>query len=69
MSFKAEIQAGDNTWSSNSLRFESEEEAMQYAEDLARRWVLVTNFRTTESPDPVNYQIKNGALVRIAQGA
>lgn len=54
MSWKPEVQAGDNTWTPNGLRFETKEESDAYAAQLARRWLLVTDKRSVECEDPVN---------------
>jgi len=43
----------DGDWSANSLRFATQEEAAGYARDLYARWTLVTDWRTTETTDPV----------------
>ena len=44
--FKVEVQT-DSTgkWYSNALRFETEEQAKAYAEDLWSRWTLVREYR------------------------
>jgi hypothetical protein len=54
-SWKAEVIADSSgKWFGNELRFATEEEAKQYAIDLASRWTLVTDWRVVESDDPVN---------------
>lgn len=66
-SYKPEVIA-DNSghWSSNSLRFASEQEAQEYVDDLARRWTLVTGTRVSPSTDPVTHRIDNaGYLTRV----
>jgi len=54
MSWKPEVEV-DGKWSTNGLRFETEKEATESARELYQRWLLCTNFRATESNDPVNY--------------
>ncbi len=55
MSYAPEVIA-DTTgeWAGNSLRFATENEAMEYAKDLAFRWFAVKHIRAIESDDPVN---------------
>jgi hypothetical protein len=53
-SYAAQVIADDSgKWSGNALRFETEEEAEGYVEDLAGRWMLVRETRVVESDDPV----------------
>lgn len=54
MSWKPEVQTvGDgDSWTGNMLRFETLDEAIDYAKDLKARWMLVTNIRAVESSDP-----------------
>ena len=57
MSFKAEVNtAGDppDAYTSNGLRFASEEEGKIYARDLMMRWTAVRDFRVVPSDEPVN---------------
>ncbi len=61
MSFKP-MQLVQGEWSSNALRFATEEEALANAKDLFNRWTLSSDFRVEESPDPVNYRWVEGAL-------
>jgi hypothetical protein len=66
MSFKPEVVADSSgKFYGNGLRFATYEEAYDNARDLANRWLLVTDFRAVESPDPVNYAWINGKLVAI----
>ena len=67
MSWKNEVQtAGDGAhWSTNAVRFETEEEARVYGLDLASRWTAVTAIKQSESSDPVNYKLANGELTRL----
>jgi hypothetical protein len=55
-------------WIGNSLRFATQDEAMDNARDLANRWYLVIAFRAIESPDPANYQYVNNTLVPLKGG-
>lgn len=49
----------------NALRFATEQEAIDYLEDLSSRWTLVKDFQTIEGDDPVNYEWKEGRLYYI----
>lgn len=51
-SFKAEVQA-DSTgkWSSNMLRFATEEDATAYAIDLYSRWSAVRAYRVVAASE------------------
>lgn len=68
MSFKPEVRTSGNDpkFYDNALRFATYEEALASARDLANRWMLVVDFRATESPDPVNYEIKDGVMRAVA---
>ena len=66
MSWKVEVIADDSgQWCGNAVRFETREEARFAAEDLALRWILVRDYRETESDDPANYAIVEGVKVYI----
>lgn len=57
MSFKAEVIADSSgQWSGNGVRLATEEEAKGYAQNMADRWTLVTEWRVVPSDDPVNYK-------------
>jgi hypothetical protein len=61
-SFAAEVIAdASGTYAGNGLRFATRAEAEAYAQDLASRWTLVTEYRTVVSDDPVNVQ--DGRLI------
>jgi hypothetical protein len=63
MSFKPEVMTNSSgQWSDNALRFATREEALLNAGDLMARWILVQDYRATESTDPVNYAWVNGKL-------
>ena len=65
-SWKPEVMTNSSgQWSDNALRFATKEEALLNAGDLMTRWILVQDYRATESTDPVNYTWVNGALKAI----
>lgn len=68
MSWKMEVQT-DSTgkWYTNALVFATAQEAENYAVDLAFRWTLVREWRTSEVTDEVNYSFINGELVDVAR--
>jgi hypothetical protein len=68
VSWKVEVQA-DNTrsWSSNQLRFATEEEAQQYGRDLFTRWTAVREWRTARSDDPVSHRMHLGVAINIEE--
>jgi hypothetical protein len=51
-SFKAEMCVGGE-WCSNTLRFETADEAERYAQDLFMRWTAPSEKRVTPCDDPV----------------
>lgn len=70
-SYKVEVQtydSGGDRWSSNAVRFATEEEAQKAALDLAGRWTMVKNHRVTETNEPVNYKWENGGAVSVTAG-
>lgn len=52
MSFKAEMCVSGE-WCSNTLRFETKDEAEAYAWDLFMRWTQPSDKRATETDEPV----------------
>lgn len=57
MSYKVEVRTGvDPKWYTNSVRLATEEEALDYGQDLVYRWTAVMDMRVVESQDPVNYR-------------
>ena len=54
-SYKVEVLVG-GTWSSNGLRFATENEAIEAGKELLSRWMAPSDSRATETPDPVNYR-------------
>lgn len=66
MSYKAEFSTDcGETYATNALRFATELEAQRYAENLALRWLAVTDYRTAESGDEINYEIADGQIRAI----
>lgn len=65
MSFKIEVDTGENTWSGNELRFATRDESEAYGRDLYSRWMAVRDVRTVESTDPANYTFGADGLVRL----
>jgi hypothetical protein len=59
MSFKSEVIA-DNSgkWCGNALRFETENEAKIYVDDLMMRWTAVRDTRVVEVEEPVTAILK-----------
>ena len=54
MSWKTELKCGSE-WSSNSLRFSTEAEAIASGKELMSRWFVPTAARAVISTDSVNY--------------
>lgn len=71
MSFKPEISTdGGKTYSQNNLAFATREEAELSAKDVFHRWMLATDWRVTESDQPVNWRIDaSGVMSRVEQAA
>lgn len=67
-SFKVEVFV-QGSWTSNSLRFATQDESNAYARDLMSRWTLVDTYRSVESEDPVNYRYLDGTLISLASKA
>jgi hypothetical protein len=59
MSWRPEMFV-DNGWYPNACRFATEEEAVDYAFNLFKRWSQPTDWRAVECNDPVNYVYENG---------
>jgi len=55
MSYKTEVKV-DGSWSTNSCRFATEDEATRAGHELLSRWWVPTDSRAAESSDPVNYE-------------
>lgn len=68
MSWRPEVIADDSgTWTPNSLRFATKEEAEANVASLAARWLLVTDTRVVECDDPVNYKWADGSLIPVRE--
>ncbi len=67
MSWRPEVQtaADGDAWTPNAMRFATKEESDQWAKDLSFRWTAVTDIRSVEVDDPVNYEIINDELRRL----
>lgn len=60
--FRAEVIASaDMHWNTNALRFPTKEEALEYAANLARRWMLVTHWRAVQESVPQNQPYEEGS--------
>lgn len=65
MSFQVEVIAdSSNKWCSSALRFETEEEARGYGEELYCRWILVRKWRVSTDVEPVNATY-HGTLIHL----
>ena len=60
MSWKPEFLV-QGEWCDNSQRFATEQEAEDSADARYRVWTMPSDFRVTESDDPVNYQREYGS--------
>jgi len=49
--FKVYVDTGERVWSTNSLKFDTPEEARVYGNDLWSRWTMVRKFEVVEVPD------------------
>jgi hypothetical protein len=66
VSYAVEVIADlSGTWAGNGLRFATEQEAAEYASNLASRWMMVTDTRVVGSGDPVNYRYEDGQLAAL----
>lgn len=68
MSYKIEVNTysdGPDGWSTNALRFATEEETVSYSSDLSSRWTAVRVARVAESPDEVNAAWAQGHLIHL----
>ena len=63
MSWKPEISTdGGKTYGQNGQAFATEAEARAMAADIFSRWMLATDYRVTESDEPVNYRLIDNKL-------
>ena len=62
-SYKPEISTdGGKTYGQNGQAFATEAEARAMAADIFSRWMLATDYRVTESDEPVNYRLIDNKL-------
>ena len=60
-SYAVDVRTTENgEYARNTLRFETSEEAEEYAQDLQWRWTSLRDYKVTPSDDPVNYVWKDG---------
>lgn len=59
--WRAEVNAGDDVWNTNALRFETRDDALEYARDLAHRWLLVTHWRAVDESVPLTQSYAEGS--------
>lgn len=60
--WRAEVTASDdNHWNTNALRFGSRDDALEYAGNLARRWLLVTRWRAVDDSVPERQAYEDGS--------
>jgi hypothetical protein len=63
--WRAEVTTSDtgyvDKWNTNSLRFETKEAALEYAANLARRWMLVTRWRAVDESVPLDQPYEEGS--------
>jgi len=52
-------------YSTNGLRFSTQEECEEYCKDLKGRWTLVKFYAPCVSGDEVNYRWENGKAIRL----
>ena len=68
MSWAPEVQTDDSgRWYANQLRFATKQEALENAQDLSQRWMLVRAYRAVESDEPVNYSYYARQLKHIGE--
>lgn len=57
--FRAEVAVfGEANWASNALRFDSADEALEYARDLRSRWMMVDKIRAVPVTTPERQAIR-----------
>ena len=63
MNYRPEISTdGGKSFGQNAQVFATKEEAQTMARDIFGRWMLATDYRATETEDPVNYKLVGGVL-------
>ena len=66
-SWKPEISTdGGKTFGQNGQAFATSEEAEAMARDIFSRWMLATDYRASETTDPVNYRLIDNKLEPVA---
>ena len=64
--YRPEISTdGGKSFGQNAQVFATKEEAETMAKDIFSRWMLATDYRVTDSDEPVNYEIKDNALKSV----
>lgn len=60
--FRAEVLAsGESTWATNGLRFDTRDEALDYAVDLSGRWMAVQKWRAVDESTPFREVYQDGS--------
>lgn len=62
--WRAEVTTADvggDRWSTNALRFADRDAALEYADNLARRWMLVTRWRAVTDTVPLDQPYEAGS--------
>lgn len=66
MNYRPEISTdGGKSFGQNAQVFATKDEAETMAKDIFGRWMAATDYRATETTDPVNYRIVNGVLSSV----
>ena len=61
--YRPEISTdGGKSFGQNAQVFATKEEAETMAKDLFNRWMLATDYRASETTDPVNYRLIDNKL-------
>jgi hypothetical protein len=56
--WRAEVDTGEGVWHTNALRFDTRDEASEFAVGLARRWTLVQHWRTASDDTPLREPVQ-----------
>ena len=65
--YRPEISTdGGKSFGQNAQVFATKEEAETMARDIFSRWMLATDYRATETEDPVNYRLIDNKLEPVA---
>ena len=49
--YKVYVDTGESVWSTNSLKFDTREQAEEYGSNLMSRWMLVREYRAVQVPE------------------